>query len=275
MSSKKILLAENVKISKHKELETTKKPKTKERHIGLEFEFVIDGSRKTVMDALIEAKVDKYCEVADDGSIRDVYCGSDGMVIRQATGLELKVLCKQTQYDRVVPKVLKVLRDLGAWVNDSCGFHVHLDMRERDSAKCYHNLVMMQELLFRMNPADRKDRDGYCKPCPTNALKRRLYLDSTELYGNPHEYRHWAVNHHALKTHGTLEVRIAQGTISTRDAIIWIKLLLLAIRSPKFLKPIATLDDLIRELTLSFTERKAVYERISTYESEHWDNEAA
>lgn len=241
-----------VKISKQEDLMITKSPASKDLHIGLELEFFVpefssEDALFTLLGAdLIAADLDKYCALDSDGSI-DHDC--------MGTGVELKIMCKQKEIHRILPKVLKVLRKHGAEVNVSCGVHVHLDMRSRDVSDAYAKLAHFEEALFSIVPARRR-QSPYCQPVGAYDLetwrRHAAYWD-----------RYRSINCQAFRRHHTLEVRVFPGSLNSREILTWVDLLLYTLKTPRLPRAKMPLKEVaqIRKLPESVVQRYLKDER--------------
>lgn len=196
-----------------------------------------------------------YCQGYDDHDGNECSCECD---CNGGTneGLELRVCVPQIDHETVVNKVCKVLASCGAEVNKTCGLHVHLDMRGRDVARSYVNLVAMQNILYRMVPATRKNND-YCKP---NTARTWVEREGSRYQG---------INHNAYTEHKTLEIRIHSGTVNAKKINAWIALLIATIRT-KELKAIPSNPKHALKLIKATPElARYVHERLDQFKSDH------
>jgi hypothetical protein len=180
-------------------------PMTNENHVGVEIEFFTETSQSTLGAMLNDAGLAKYVELKDDGSIRADY----------GDGMELAVVCPQAKYREVMESVCSVLRDAEAGVNRSTGLHVHIDMRNRDAGVSYNNLVACQQQLLNMVPASRRE-NSYCKPVRGRELAGKMRKGE----------RYRTINHRSMDRHGTLEVRLHNGTTDATKINSWVALLI-------------------------------------------------
>lgn len=145
----------------------------------------------------------------------------DGSIDAPSThiGLEFTVLFRRN--DRTsLAELCRVLRELGASVNRSCGLHVHLDQRDLIDAKTGRTkkakvmkrgerLGAVLPLLASMLPHSRRS-NSYCR------------LETSNFNGN----RYSAINMTAFKKYNTIEVRLHSGTTDLNKINNWIDLLL-------------------------------------------------
>ena len=101
--------------------------------------------------------------------------------------------------------------------NNSCGMHVHVDMRGRNPKRAYKNLFEAQPILYAMCPSYRLQKDGYSVPTTD-------YLPFEEK-GAKECVRYSGINKASFNLHKTLEVRIHSGTLNASKIIFWAKLL--------------------------------------------------
>lgn len=201
--------AESLKTS----LETPKKPvDPKANYVGIEIEFIYRNDYDTLKKLLIAERLHRYVDLTTDGSLR--VCHSNGGYETK----EMRVICKNTEVRMVMDKIQRVFNNprIDAYVNRSCGLHVHLDMRNRDVKQCYTNLVRVQNILRGSQPIGRVS-NTHCKANDIDTLK---FIDGEAL---PHRYS--VVNPAAFKKHQTLEVRIHEGTVDCSNITDWVDLL--------------------------------------------------
>lgn len=143
-----------------------------------------------------------------------------------------------------------MLSRLGARANRSCGLHIHLDARDFSYFDIYKLALLYQVLepaIFRLVPASRRSAT-WCKPCGNTLTKKfgdiarikeggvkAVVLES--FYGfdlkkrkkswerdkkerRPHQ-RYQAVNLHSWCYRGSIEIRLAAGTVNPDDIINW------------------------------------------------------
>lgn len=217
-----------LKAMKRKTLRDDKSPKTAERHIGIEIEFLSPMRRTELEDLLIEAKLEHTCTIKDDGSVEDTdgEGGCDGSQCACAScedgeccgdcrvdgdnGHEITILTTEKAYKKTLKTVGEVLKEARAWVNSTCGLHVHLDVRQRSSALVYESLVWALPALTKVVPKSRLS-NRYCK---INTLDERQ------------RDRYYAVNGHSVDAHNTVEVRLHSGTTDPRKIAHWIATLI-------------------------------------------------
>ena len=178
-----------------------KKPKTEERHFGLELEFISPLSYHDMAVQLSKLKSAEYLRLTTDGSIE---APSDKY------GLELNVILPESKRDGILNEVLTELNKLGAHVNKTCGMHLHVDVRNTDRKKEYENLIGAQRVLYAMQPASRRSgthMERYCR-----IQKQRDIIKAMGLS------RYHGINAQAIRKYGTIELRMHAGTID-RDKV--------------------------------------------------------
>lgn len=182
-----------------------KKPTTtSDNYVGVEIEFGCDLNDQDLAFALMEAEVHDYVFLKRDGS---VHVGPFNH--------ELCVLGKEKEIFSIIQKVCDTLASTGAKVNKTCGLHVHIDMRNRDTTTVFNNLVCAQNILYAMNPYARQ-AGTYCRKVDTKDFQVGAKIG------------HYAgVNASAHEKHKTIEIRIHSGTVNAEKINNWIKLLLM------------------------------------------------
>lgn len=228
-----------------------KTPLSKERHIGVEIECFLDPyTNEELADSLIAAGVDKKVCVKDDGSLST---DEEGW---QST--ELTVCDSEANIEDTITKVCKVISDYNGMINETCGLHVHLDMRDRPVTKSAQRLIASQPFLFRFVPGSRRSNQ-YCRPTHPS--------QTVDMTGQ----RYKAVNLASYDAHSTIEVRLHSGTVEANKINNWVKLLV-KIADTELKKPAAELKTLnqwftaLKLPTAMKTYFKARAERFSTKE---------
>jgi hypothetical protein len=239
------------KAIKARKVHESKKPATNDHHIGLELEFCSPAGRQELGILLSDAGLSDHVQLKGDGSIR---IDRDG-----DSAHEICILAKQSEVHSIVPRVTAVLNAAGSYVNASCGYHVHLDMRNRDVSKCWHNLRQSQAFLYRMVPKTRK-KNQYCKPV------RTLNFSTARNSSN----RYVGINATALRSHRTLEIRLHSSTLDPVKVLNWVDLLTGIIETAPLEKPVTTLLALRRAVpAISPSLANYIKRRVAMFESQH------
>jgi len=191
-----------------------KRPQTTDKYIGIEIECLIPNNWKYEIELL---PYRKYLSIASDGSINEDEMESEeddnGNDIRW-TGKEFRILAKESELFEIIEQVTKILNRNNAQINNSCGLHVHFDMRETTLeerqevyGKLYHSLSLLKTIV------------------PHNRLKNQYCRINTENVPAYDGERYKAINPAAYERHKTFEVRLFNGTTNAEKIINWVKLL--------------------------------------------------
>ncbi len=192
-----------------------KKPYDKSNYVGVELELICKANREVLNELFIRNKLAGLVYVKGDSSIARE--NSDEQTH------EVTIIGKQQNINDVINRVCKVLnsKEVGAYVNNSCGLHVHLDMRNRDPKMCYMNLYKALPVLAGMVPANRTKDNKYCR------LNTHGNFDDKSM-GN-YDRRYQAINPVAYESHKTLEIRLHSGSLNATKINNWINILLAVI----------------------------------------------
>ena len=150
--------------------------------------------------------------VERDGSL----VGGPGFIGVEITSPPLKGKAGMDQ----VRKVCRVLRDWGAFSNDSCGFHVHHEIdRSLNTKKLNQFFFSHQEALFSIIKRDRETND-YCRPLRESDINR-----SPDDYGGDsrRNNRRIALNLEPF-SYGHIEFRLHHGTTRFAEIANWVLL---------------------------------------------------
>lgn len=200
-------------LPKIEKLKKNKKPTNKRaNYVGVEMEMCTKLSDIELTNLLIKNKLDRFCTISGDGSI--------DTTADHEFDLELKILAKESEIEKVITKVCKILnKDERAVTNDSCGLHVHLDMRNRNVVQAYYNLYDAQDTMETMVDSYRLDNE-YCQRNSSKVFAQQLASSS----------RYKTINVLAYNKFKTLEVRLHEGTTDSKKINKWIKFLLKTVK---------------------------------------------
>jgi hypothetical protein len=245
-----------MKAKKARIVQLPKTPKTQDRHVGIELEFCSSSDRAELSAKLLEAGLGEYVTLKGDGSVRpDSGKGQNTH--------EICILATNEQYSDIVNRVTKILNDSGGYVNKTCGFHVHLDMRSRNTQDSYNNLRAAESILYRMLPISRKKND-FCKP----SRGRDLYEAERK------SDRYKGINVKSLRRHQTIEVRMHSGTIDATKINNWIKLLNQIVDTSSVgNKQIRSVSGLVKTFSLGNQLATYVAARVATFAAQHESGE--
>lgn len=126
------------------------------KHIGIEIEFYAP-QKKAARTAFNKHVLAKFAELGDDGSIDPPFVA--GVPFET---FELKILSEYSDLKPVMLLAQDFLNQVGARTNESCGLHVHLDMRNVDVGAAFDNLYKRQADMVKSVPLDRK-KNTYCE----------------------------------------------------------------------------------------------------------------
>lgn len=176
-----------------------------ENYLGIEIECLVrDDGVKLLKELLCKQRLHKNVQVGSDSSIQNETSGYKGV--------ELRVLVTERELQSVMARLSKCLkhRKVDAYANRSCGLHVHLDMRNRDHKLSFKRLLNVQTLL-RNSQSTSRLVSTYCKEVTETDF------DAAQQRGE----RYSVINTVSFKKHGTLEVRVHDGTVNTKDITNW------------------------------------------------------
>lgn len=194
------------------------KPSEKINYVGIEIECFTRLGQADILAKLLEHDLEKCVEFAEDNSIDEDF----------GDNLELRVLLPEKKLKVGLSKLSKILKSKDFGVNDSCGLHIHLDMRHRNVDECYSRLLKFQDVLFGLVDKKRWDNE-FCE-----------YTTQENV-----NLRYVAINKSAYDRHQTIEIRLHHATLDMKKIEKWVNLLLTIIGS-KNPPPIATKVDVLK-----------------------------
>jgi hypothetical protein len=275
-----------IKRAARARVRSDKSPTNSVRHIGVEIEFLSTETQDEIGALLVKANLDRHVTLKTDGSVKDEdadcdgscrdsceccecdeHCGMDSCECScdcncGANGHEICVLATEKDYPRIIASVCKVLSQANAFVNSTCGLHVHLDMRDRDAKRAYRNLVRSQELLYSMVPNSRRT-GGYSKP------------NRDETFDPQSGNRYRGINPTAYDKHKTIEVRIHSGTTNAIKIVNWVTLLVRIANAKGVKQPVTNLSNVPKAFRLNAILRSYIETRIKTFNRKPYLEEAA
>jgi hypothetical protein len=251
-------------------------PKTFDKYIGIEIECVSEKTEQRIRTLITKYKLKNYIVLSRDSSIKprglfsdrecnicnglgrnynSIYnrhftcgnCGGHGTVT-EARGYELQLLVKQKELRLVLNKISLLLKDIDAKVNDSCGLHVHLDMRNRKFTDAVQRLLNVQGIMLKSVPKSRRNNQ-YCKPVKLGKNTDLRYISKY----------HTIHTEDCMNDYSTVEVRVHEGTVDTDAIYKWVKFLTATIDGSFAVKPIRTVRLLPLRVQKYIKERMAAY----------------
>jgi len=226
-----------------------KKPKTDDNYIGVEIECYIKGSHKDLAKQFLSY----------DMSLKDkITIKGDGSLRRQEgeTSTELAILDTEEGINKTLKNIQAVLDNNNTRIDDSCGLHVHLDMRNKIAELCFHNLVKMQNIFYKMQPGKREENQYCRKTRSTNIFK---IINERE--------RYLGINPLSLENHQTLEIRLHEGTYKAKEINNWIVFLLKVCSiDKKITKSYRSIKSICKDFMFNNEVEKYVETRIKKYE---------
>ena len=179
-------------------LKRDKRPTSDAQFTGIEIECVMPQTA----DFGVLLPFAKWINVGHDGSIHHE-SGEEGR--------EVRVCIERSEVRKVIPPLMQALRSIGAFVNKSCGLHVHLDRRNDPQPELsFQKLVRSLGLLYTVVPKSRR-KNQYCK--------RNRHADWNVARGAD---RYKAINATSYDKYKTIEVRLFGGTLEEDKIMNWI-----------------------------------------------------
>jgi hypothetical protein len=238
-------------------LGTEKIPIGRKNYVGVEIEFILNIDKMDKLEELlIERNLQYNVDITDDDSIEpddkdDIEESIWGdKYFLDEEGIELRILAEESEVKLIVSQCLAIIRSVGGRVNNSCGLHVHIDLRSRDIKKVYNNFFMCQDLMFATQPKSRQNSD-FCKKLS------RLNSEGRS--------RYYAINKAAYEKHKTIEIRLHEATLTTKNVLRWIELLIYIASIEKTLTKKITLPS---QLAISNSLKGHLNDRIEKYSNE-------
>ena len=233
----------------------TKKVPTKKNHVGFELEFCAKVNATIIARMFVDNDLHHFCQLKGDGSLKNK---------RGDHSMELNILVEQDKSKEIVTAICKILNSetVGAYVNETCGFHLHIDMRNRDVKKAYKNLYGAQKFLREMHPASRQE-NRFCKKNSTGDMDQQLRQGE----------RYWVINPQAFAKYQTLEMRVHSGTVNAEKILFWQELCIGIADAPAIERPLNNLSSLAKRINMRRELFEYIKARMEKFKKYHNDNE--
>lgn len=185
------------------------------RSYGVEIECIATCGRDAVQAALGAAGLVGW-RVKHDGSLSSGGVEIVSPVLSGETGIEqIRTVCR-------------VLRDLGATINRTCGLHVHHDIRDLRIAdvKRVATVWATQQRWIDglLSPSRREGVNQYCRPLTSNDLAEiNGARDLRSIQIGLRISRYKSFNLASYGRYGTVEIRQHQGTLDAEKIISWVR----------------------------------------------------
>lgn len=232
-------------------LHESKTPTSKKNYVGIEIEFLTprgDHINK-IKRLLIKNELEWYCHIGGDGSVTDIdfvpkfkhivreFQGQrweDSVIVnnnKRKVGHEIRILAQEDEAPDIVKKVCEIIVECNGIINSTCGLHIHIDLRNRSYDTVYHNMFMSQDLMFKTQPSSRTSNNKFCMK-----LTKKFKTTRT---------RYYAINSKAYKEHRTIEIRLHEPTLNSKDVLMWMDFLIgIANIKTCLKKKVSTVEDL-------------------------------
>jgi hypothetical protein len=195
---------------------------------GVELEFNSPFSKEKTASCLkkegIDVRFERYNHVTKnhwklttDGSLTSSGCELVSPILKGEEGLEH------------IKKITSILQKIGCKIDDRCGFHVHIGVKQiPNQLDFFKKLVMVYnnhiEIFDSLMPAARrKNSNSYCCDFITNDYKKiKSSVNLQKLILLLQNNRYTKLNLHSYWLHGTVEFRHHSGTLSFYKIKNWI-----------------------------------------------------
>lgn len=126
-------------------------------------------------------------------------------------------------------KVTKALKNAGARVDRATGFHVHigLDAFRDEQGNFYDNVAKFTLNWYAAHNAigalvaPSRLNNRYCRVLSRDAAERQAEYTRNQNSGAYDSNRYVSLNLESMRRHGTIEIRLHQGTLNGVKAIAW------------------------------------------------------
>lgn len=232
-------------LARKEALSLYKTPTTDEKYVGVELEFSCPTPLGVMQEKFIDANLDKYISM-----------GHDGGAYQGEFGFECRILLKQSEMENTLKAISKIISEAGGRFHPASGFHVHLDMRFRDPAKAFNNLIKVQDILYGVaDPIRSVGGEGsqWCKPQTKFTL------------GEATKGKYAGINPLLLGNKNTIEVRIRESCVDGVDIYNWTRFLCTVVDAPRIIPLIKTYGELLQNVRMAKYIRDYIHYKLTKH----------
>ena len=175
----------------------------------------------------------KVWKFSYDSSIRCQY-KSHGRCLDADSDYATEMVSQKLEYSEMgkLQEVVRCVKNAGAFVNSSCGMHVHVDASNHTPRSLKNALTIMyckEDILFKALNVQTRREDEYCQKVRPMVLEKIRRMPNSTITmekfkkawyegndGSTEHYnwtRYYALNLHAVFSKGTLEWRCFESTL--------------------------------------------------------------
>jgi hypothetical protein len=185
--------------------------------------MIVDAGLEHIVNLGTDCSIEP--DLCDDDMCTDINCYEHGEGYDDCTyesslkGYEARLCSKEKNLQANLIKLQSVFNKCKATVNETCGLHVHLDMRQRKPIQTLGNLLDNHKEIRSMVPKHRRLNDQFCEEVDPVEAYNDLVTTIYHRLGHGHKYRDISVDtYRRLKT---FEIRIHQGTVDMKAVYNW------------------------------------------------------
>lgn len=200
---------------------------------GCEFEIVLPAS--------VNIRVGGYHSGIQVAGLPDGWNAQGDGSIRSRRGWQaveiVSPVLKGADGINQVRQVCQWFRSVGARVNQSCGFHVHVGWNGDDAAlgRLVHLVSANEKALYAATGTKNRERGNYCRPIQNDsAFVGRFVQGNERSYTN--RYHSLNITNLSAASKRTVELRVFSGTVNAQKAVAYIRLALGMVQKASMMK---------------------------------------
>ena len=207
------------------------------RNFGIELEFTSQDKTIDRMAEIIEANTGQKITVAGYFNKQNKWRLKSDSSIRGRNGMEFVTPILKTQEDLdKVKKIAQVIIDNGGRINNSCGFHVHIDVTDKDEKPMRRLMKYILKYEMAIESLVSKSRRGFSNSY-CSSVNRDFDHNLWEMFGGldgkslRHLIRRSVFRNRNSKWNfqnyweqGSFESRAHQGTLNPEKIEKWVQL---------------------------------------------------
>lgn len=195
------------------------------RRFGIEIE-AYNVNKTALANALRSAGIQVGVESYNHTTGRNWKIVSDGSLQGNETFEIVSPILEGMDGLEQVKTVCRVLREKNAYINRSCGLHVHFDAERINLAQTKNLLInysRYEAIIDSFMPNSRRaNNNGYCRTLRDQESRIDSATSIERIANGPMTSRYFKVNMQAYLRHKTIEFRQHSGTIEADKIVNWV-----------------------------------------------------
>lgn len=203
------------------------------------------GLNSSNLNYFVKAPDDREWRIVFDSSVISQKINANNEKIRAGNVYKVELVTPICTYEDIekIQEIVRLFREKGAFVNESCGIHIHINANPFDASKLRNLVNMMaskENLIYRALKVSKKRENVYCKKVDKEflinlnnkkiktmeELKKLWYDGRSRQHIHYDSSRYKCLNLHSVFNKGTIEIRAFNSSIHAGKLKAYIQLCL-------------------------------------------------